>query len=96
MIPSEELHDQSHTAATETKLEVAIAISGVENIEATKLESNNLESTQPTCMCVNTETPHSLPTIHEQAQETNPNLDTDGVIKIVERLATINGTHTTT
>ena len=33
---------------TETKLEVYIAISGVEKVEAIELESNNVENTQPT------------------------------------------------
>ena len=46
-------------------------------------------------MCVNEEKSHSPQAIHEQAQETYPTLDIDGVTKIVERLATINGTHTT-
>ena len=53
-----------------------------------------MENTQPACLCVNKEQSHSPPTIHEQAQETDPTLDTDGVTEIVERLATINGTHT--
>ena len=44
----------------------------------------------------NEEQSHSPQAIHEQAQEIDPTLDTDGVTKIVERLATINGTHTTT
>ena len=79
MIPSKELHDQSHTLATETKLEVSIAISGVEKVEATKLEINNVENTQPTCLCVNKEQSHSPPAIQEQTQETYPTLDTDGV-----------------
>ena len=43
----------------------------------------------------NEEQSHSPHAIHEQDQETNPTLNTDGVTKIVERLATINGTHTT-
>ena len=34
MIPSEELHDQSHTIVIETKLEVDVAISGVEKVDA--------------------------------------------------------------
>ena len=96
MIPSKELDDQSHTIVNETKLEVSIAISGVEKAESMELESNNVENTQQSCMCVNTKHSHFPPTIHEQAQETDPTLDTDGVTKIVERLATINGTHTTT
>ena len=55
-----------------------------------------MENTQPTCLCVNKEQSRSPPAIWEQAQETDPNLDTDGVTKIVERLATINGTQTST
>ena len=43
----------------------------------------------------NEEQSHSRQAIHEQAQEIDPTLDTNGVTKIVERLATINGTHTT-
>ena len=57
-----------------TKLEVVIAISGVEKVEATKLESNNVENTQPACMCVNKEQSLSPLAIQEQAQETNPTL----------------------
>ena len=79
MIPSEELHDHSHTLATETKLEVAIAISGVEKVETIEIESNNVENTKPTCLCVNKEQSHSPPTIQERPQEKNPTLDTDGV-----------------
>ena len=64
---------------TKTKHEFAIAINGVENVEATKLESNNVKNTQPTCMCFNKEESHFPPIIQEQAQETNPMLYTNGV-----------------
>ena len=46
-------------------------------------------------MCVYKEQTHSPLAIQEQSQETDPTLDTDKVTKFVERLATINGTHTT-
>ena len=39
VIPSEELHDQSHTLVIESKLEVDIAISGVEKVEAQNLKA---------------------------------------------------------
>ena len=67
MIPLKELHDQSHTTVNKTKLEVAIAISGVEQVESMELESNNVENTQPTCLCVNKEQTHSSPAMQEQA-----------------------------
>ena len=37
MIPSKELHHQSYTIATETKLEVVIPITGAEKVESIEL-----------------------------------------------------------
>ena len=53
VIPSDELHDQSHTVVTETKLEAVRYIIEVEKVDAMEIESNNVENTQPSCLCVN-------------------------------------------